>query len=239
MRPTLWERLGAALYEPFLAEGERRVMGRLRTQLLASARGDVLEIGAGTGLNLAHYPSGLPRLVLTEPVTPMADRLGRRAGDHRGAAVVEAPAERLPFENASFDTVVSTLVLCTVADVGSSLNEVARVLRPGGRLLFIEHVRASEETLARRQRRWVGAWAAFAQGCRCDRDTLAAISAQFDVSDLETAEWDGMPSIVAPLVIGHAVPSRTSRHGSWHHHTSRSARERDPADDLVAAMTRA
>jgi ubiquinone/menaquinone biosynthesis C-methylase UbiE len=220
MNATPWERLGAALYDRVLAKGERRTMARLRAELLSGARGDVLEIGAGTGLNLAHYPTGLESLVLTEPVTAMADRLRQRARGHEDAEVVQAVAERLPFETASFDTVVSTLVLCTVADVDASLSEVARVLRPGGRLLFIEHVRASGETLAWRQARWAGAWSAFAMGCRCDRDTLESIRAQFDLQELATAAWNGMPSIVRPLVSGEAVPSRELRHGAWDHHVS-------------------
>ena len=220
MNATLWERLGAALYDRVLAEGERRTMARLRAQVLSGAQGDVLEIGAGTGLNLAHFPTGLESLVLTEPVAPMADRLRQRARRHEDAEVVEAAAERLPFETASFDTVVSTLVLCTVADVEASLSEVARVLKPGGRLLFIEHVRASGDRLCRRQARWAGAWEAFAMGCRCDRDTLGSIRAQFDVQDLSTAAWDGMPSIVRPLLFGDAVPSRELRHGAWDHHVS-------------------
>jgi ubiquinone/menaquinone biosynthesis C-methylase UbiE len=198
-------------------------MSELRTEVLAGARGEVLEIGGGTGLNLAHYPTGLQRLVLTEPVTPMVDRLRRRARDHEDAEVVQAAAERLPFETASFDTVVSTLVLCTVADVEGSLSEVARVLKPGGRLLFIEHVRASGGRLCRRQARWAGAWEAFAMGCRCDRDTLESIRSQFDVRELATAAWDGMPSIVRPLVIGEAVPSRERRHGAWDHHVQHAA----------------
>jgi SAM-dependent methyltransferase len=237
MKPTPWERIGAALYEPFLAEGERRSMARLRADLLAGAQGHVLEIGAGTGLNLGHYPAGLSRLVLTEPAAAMADRLELRARDRDDTVVVRAPAERLPFANNSFDTVVSTLVLCTVADVEASLVEVARVLEPGGRLLFIEHVRAPGGRLARRQARWARAWQAFAQGCRCDRDTLAAIRSRFDVRSVADAEWQGMPSIVGPLVLGEAtLPAERGRvHG---HHVPQPRAERHPAGDLVAPMTR-
>ncbi len=207
MFTTLWERLGAALYDPFLALGERRTMGRLRAEVLADAHGAVLEIGAGTGLNLPHYPAAVRSLVLAEPVDAMADRLVRRARGHDDVRVVRASAESLPFDDASFDTIVSTLVLCTVSDVHASLSEMARVLRPGGRLLFVEHVRASDRRLARRQQRWRALWSAFAMGCQCDRDTSAAIATRFDITELGTANWDGMPSIVRPLVIGAAIPA--------------------------------
>src|ERR1700755_1118768 len=79
---TPWERIGAALYDPFVAKAERRGMAHRRATLLGRAQGDVLEIGAGTGLNLEHYPSATGRLVLTEPVAPMAARLRKRAADH-------------------------------------------------------------------------------------------------------------------------------------------------------------
>jgi ubiquinone/menaquinone biosynthesis C-methylase UbiE len=114
-----------------------------RRALLAHANGRVLEIGAGTGLNLAHYPDELRELVLVEPEPAMRDRLTRRIrGGGRQAVVVDAAAEALPFADASFDTVVCTLVLCTVAAPDRALAEIGRVLRPGGRMLFIEHVRA-------------------------------------------------------------------------------------------------
>ncbi|MBX9246887.1 class I SAM-dependent methyltransferase, partial [Actinotalea ferrariae] len=226
-RAALPASTGAALYDPVLARGERLGMADRRAALLAGARGAVLEIGAGTGLNLAHYPTGLEALVLTEPVTPMADRLRARVGTSGHLAsvaeVVEARAEDLPFAAATFDTVVSTMVLCTVADVESVLSEVARVLRPGGKLLVLEHVHAAGTTLGRWQTRLAGPWAVVAGGCRCDRDLLAAIAARFDVGGIRRAEWTGMPAIVRPLVIGTATPSRVARHGAWAHHVTAAA----------------
>lgn len=200
-------RMGAAVYNPFLWAGEKLGMARLRRRLLADARGAVLEIGAGTGLNLRHYPPGLDQLVLLEP--------GARIGGHidLGQAppdvpvrLEQAPAEYLPFEDASFDTVVSTLVLCTVADPRRAVAEVARVLRPDGRLLFLEHVRADQGWRRTLQRRSVRPWAAFADGCRCDRETVKTIEGRMRIESIERGSWRGMPAIVKPLVWGSAAP---------------------------------
>jgi ubiquinone/menaquinone biosynthesis C-methylase UbiE len=111
--------------------------------MLAGARGRVVEIGAGTGANLEHYPRTIEQLVCTEPEEPMATRLRRNAaGSGLNVRVVEAPAEDLPLEDDSFDTAVATLALCTVNDPAATPAALSRVLRPGGKLLFIEHVRA-------------------------------------------------------------------------------------------------
>lgn len=199
-------RLAAALYEPFLWFGERRGMRSHRAALLSAARGIVMEIGAGTGLNLAHYPGHVTRLILTEPDPAMYRRLNARvAGDPKATAML-APGSRLPVGDASVDTVVSTMVLCTVPKVEPVLAEIARVLRPGGRLLFCEHVRSSDPALARRQDRFAPYWAAFAQGCRCNRDTTGLLRRRFDFERLEVRGWPGMPALVRPLMIGTAVP---------------------------------
>jgi len=121
----------------------------------------VVEIGAGTGANLAAYPLGaISELVLVEPESPMAARLRTRL-QSVGAAqarVVGAPAESLPLPDASADFAVSTLVLCTVSDPARALAELRRVLKPGGRLLFIEHVRSQDARVARWQDRFQPAW---------------------------------------------------------------------------------
>ena len=202
-----WSRVGAAIYDPLLALGERRGMADRRRELLAGARGRVLEIGAGTGLNLAHYGDGITELVLTEPDEAMARRLERRAARERPAArVVRASADDLPCADGSWDVVVSTMVLCTVPDPEAAVAEIRRVLRPGGRLLYLEHVRAGEdERLARWQDRLAGPWAAFAAGCRCDRPTLDLLAGTFDVEPPVRGEWRGMPRLVRPLALGTAL----------------------------------
>jgi SAM-dependent methyltransferase len=206
-RDGLAERFGAALYEPFLRRGERLGMTGRRAELLRRAHGQVVEIGAGTGLNVPHYPASA-RVVLTEPVPAMYRRLEKRLRGRAGVRSERAPADALPMADASVDTVGSTLVLCTVPDVDRVLAELVRVLRPGGQLLFCEHVRAEEPKRARRQTRLAGPWAAFAQGCRCDRDTVALVKQRFDIEELSTARWRGMPSVVHPLIIGSATPTR-------------------------------
>jgi ubiquinone/menaquinone biosynthesis C-methylase UbiE len=181
-------------------------LGAHRQKLLAQARGCTLEVGCGTGLNLVHYPDDLDELVLVEPDAPMRARLEKklRRSDRR-PRVVEAPAERLPLATGSVDTVVSTLVLCTVDTPDLVLGEIARVLRPDGRLLFIEHVRSDSPGLARWQDRLAGSWRIFAQGCRCNRATAELIAAHgFKIEHERQASWRAMPLIVRPLIIGRA-----------------------------------
>lgn len=204
---SLYGQLFAKIYDPFLAWGERNGMRDLRSGVLARATGDVLEIGAGTGLNLEHYPSDVTSLTLAEPEEPMAAKLERRANGNGGPSpeVVIAPAETLPFDDDSFDTVVSTLVLCTVEDVERSLAEVRRVLRAGGRLLFVEHVRADSPRLAAWQDRLHTPWFHFGYGCHCNRDTQSSLEkAGFDLAEVTESRWKRMPPIVAPLLVGEA-----------------------------------
>jgi ubiquinone/menaquinone biosynthesis C-methylase UbiE len=204
-----WSRIGALLYDPFVWVAELVGMRRSRGALLAQASGRVLEIGAGTGLNVAHYPDQLHELVLVEPEPAMRERLTRRirrAGCQ--AAVVDAPAEALPFPDGSFDTVVCTLVLCTVRAPDRALGEIRRVLRPDGRLLFIEHVRADSPTLAYFQDRMLEPWRRFACGCRCNRATVELMRACGFQVDARRSSWHAMPPIVRPLVNGRATYER-------------------------------
>ncbi|HKP43363.1 class I SAM-dependent methyltransferase [Mycobacterium sp.] len=201
-----WLRIMAVVYDPFCWLGEIAGMKSRRRALLSNARGRVVEIGAGTGLNVALYPDGLDGLVLTEPVAAMRRRLARRLQRHeRVARIVDAPADCLPLADSSVDTVVSTLVLCTVDDPEGALREIARVLRPDGQLLFIEHVRASSRFLAACQDKLDGPWRRFAGGCRCNRATVELMRAcGFDVA-ADDMVWRGMPAIVHPLIVGRAT----------------------------------
>ena len=202
----LGARFDAALYGPFLWLGERLTMRGHRAEVAARARGRVLEVGAGTGLNTAHYRDDVEELVLAEPDPAMARKLRRAAaGAGVPARVVEAPAETLPFDDDSFDSVVSTMVLCTVADPGAAVAEIDRVLRPGGTFLFVEHVLSDSPRLARWQHRLAGPWASFASGCRCNQDTLAMIDARLTLARIERSSWRGMPRLVHPLVVGEAL----------------------------------
>jgi ubiquinone/menaquinone biosynthesis C-methylase UbiE len=198
-----WLRIMALVYDPFVWLGEIAGMRRRRRALVRAARGRVVEIGAGTGLNIAHYPDGIADLVLAEPEPAMRRRLERRLRRHaRVARIIDAPAEHLPLADESVDTVVSTLVLCTVGDPERALREIARVLRPGGRLLFIEHIRARSRFLAACQDALLRPWRGFAGGCVCNRPTIELMRACGFTVTADDAVWRGMPAIVRPLMVG-------------------------------------
>src|SRR6478672_3623452 len=210
---SIYGRFFAATYDRFLSRSERDCFAAHRAALLAQASGDVIEIGGGTGANLTHYGPGVASLTVTEPEQPMAKRVQARIAEHAPEALfVRAPAEDLPFADDSFDTAVSTLVLCTVDDQPRSLRELRRVLRPGGQLLFMEHVRSDEEKLAKLQDRMHGFNVRFAHGCHCNRPTVDTIKAAgFEVGDLEADTIKHAPPFVRPLVVGVAVRPETAR----------------------------
>jgi ubiquinone/menaquinone biosynthesis C-methylase UbiE len=201
-----WGRLFAAIYDPVLWVGELTGMRARRRDLLALARGRTLELGSGTGLNVPHYPDDLDELILAEPAAPMRRRLKKavRRSD-RTATILDAAAERLPVDDGSVDTVVSTLVLCTVDQPVAVLDEIKRVLRPGGRLLFLEHVRADSAWLAAWQDRLEKPWKRFAEGCRCNRATVQLIEAAGFSVQHRSGTWRAMPAIVRPVVLGSAT----------------------------------
>jgi ubiquinone/menaquinone biosynthesis C-methylase UbiE len=194
-------------YDRQMRKTEEAGLRAIRQRLLAGASGQVIEIGGGTGTNLPLYGPAVDSLTITEPMRPMLKRLQQRVHDHGPAAkVLRAPAEDLPFDDGTFDVAVSTLVLCGVDDQPRALRELRRVLRPGGRLLFLEHVRYDDPKDARLQDRlnWLNRLVVC---CDCNRATLASIEqAGFTVTQVERSRFPGSaPKFVGPLVIGAAT----------------------------------
>lgn len=197
----------SALYDRVMAPAERACLVAWRQQLLAPLAGRVLEIGAGTGANLPHYPHGLEELVVTEPDRHMRAKLDRAASRSlKPPRIVDASADSLPFADGSFDAVVATLVLCTVRAPERVLAEVFRVLKPGGKLVFLEHVAAEpHSTRFVWQRRIDPVWKHLAGGCRVTRRTLEAIEATGFVDlDVKRDRIRKAPAFVRPSVRGTA-----------------------------------
>ena len=216
---TLRSRFFAMTYDHQMTKVEKAGLRAYREGLLAGAAGRVLEIGAGTGSNLRFYGPAVESLTLTEPETPMLRRLERKAAVQApGATVLRAPAEDLPFEDATFDVAVSTLVLCGVDDQRRALRELRRVLRPGGQLLFIEHVRSGDTHLARSQDRMNGI-NRFVVGCDCNRPTLDSIrEAGLTITRAEHTTLPKVPKFARPAIVGSAtvpapVPSPDAQPG--------------------------
>ncbi len=221
--------VGPIVYDPFLWLGEIRGMSDLRREVVGRASGRVMELGAGTGLNLPHYRADVDELVLTEPEPGMVKRLERRRARVAPAnsRVLSTPAEQLPFADGTFDAVVATLVFCTVANPAAALREARRVLRDGGKLLFIEHVRApAGSKLERLQERLHKPWRKFASGCRCNQDTMRLIEhAGFARAEDRQERWHGMPRIVQPVICGEASAIRPTNHAG--HRRRRAEPRRD------------
>lgn len=197
------------LYDLLMARTERAGLTERRRALLVGAHGRVLEVGAGTGVNLGLYGADVDELVLVEPAEGMASRLRARAAESQFATeVVSASATKLPFADSSFDAVVATLVLCSVSDPARALAELRRVLRPGGVLLFLEHVRSRNPRLARWQDRLTPFQKLVGGGCHPNRDTLGAIErAGFVVAGLERGAVPRAPAYLRPLITGTARAS--------------------------------
>jgi len=202
----LRSRFFAFTYDRFSKRSEAAGLAEMRRNLVAGATGEVLEIGGGTGANLSYYGASAESITVTEPEPPMLKRLERKArAQNSQATVLRAPAEDLPFPDASFDTVVSTLVLCGVDDQPRAVRELRRVLRPGGRLIFIEHVRSDDPRVAKMQDR-MNPLNRLMVLCDCNRPTLDTIrSAGFEVTELEETELPKAPPFVRPLILGTAI----------------------------------
>jgi SAM-dependent methyltransferase len=201
-----WGRGFAAIYDRGLKATEEAGLGEMRREVLAEASGRTIDVGAGTGVNRELFPEAVTELVMAEPDPHMFKRLREKVGAEPNVEIVQAPAEKLPFGDDSFDTAVFTLVLCTVPDPSAALAETARVLKPGGKLLFVEHVRAEDPRLARWQDRLEGPWRFLADGCHCNRDTVANIeAAPFELERVEQGALPKSPPLVRPLVRGSAT----------------------------------
>jgi ubiquinone/menaquinone biosynthesis C-methylase UbiE len=173
--------LYAQLILPLLCDFglDRPFVARYRRELLAHAGGDVLEIGFGTGLNLPCYPPHVRKVTAVDPNAGMY-RKARRRIERAGVEIDRRVlgGERLPFEGGTFDCVVSTFTLCSIEDVAQALSEVYRVLKPGGKFLFLEHGLSPEAKVQKWQRRLNWLQMRLAGGCHLDRDMRALVTAQ-------------------------------------------------------------
>lgn len=185
----------AALYDLMSRGMEQRHLAQHRRDLIASANGHLLEIGAGTGANFAYYLPGLA-VTATEPDPFMLRRAAAKTRKAQAQVrLVQAEAEALPFPEGTFDAVLSTLVLCSVADPSQALHEIRRVLRPGGRLLFYEHVRAETPRWQKFQDVITPLWKRLGAGCHPNRNTAQTIrQAGFDVTTLERINFGPYPA---------------------------------------------
>ena len=202
--------LNTFFYDRFMSGLEKACLHDWRTELLAEVTGEVLEIGAGTGANLAYYPSGNIRLLLSEPDAAMRNQLEKKAAtsQRNDVCISNAKAEQLSFDDNRFDYVIASLVCCSVTNIDRSLAEIYRVLKPGGRYLFIEHVAAKTDSKARRWQEWLTpVWRKFAGNCALNRETeKAMLRAGFEFVKIQRdAMPDSVPAIVRSSIHGIAV----------------------------------
>ncbi|KWT58276.1 methyltransferase type 11 [Streptomyces albus subsp. albus] len=200
----------ARLYPKLAAWAEEHGAQEHRAEALAPATGRVLEIGAGHGLNFPHYPAAVSEVVALEPERTLRD-LAREAASRAPVpvSVADGVAERLPAPDASYDTVVCSLVLCSVRDLPAALREIRRVLRPGGRFCFYEHIRAHSRGFAAYQCAVDLVWPHISGGCRTGRRTDLAIPGMgFTVKHVRHFRFPPgrNPAPTAPFMIGLATP---------------------------------
>ncbi|MDQ3637414.1 MAG: class I SAM-dependent methyltransferase [Actinomycetota bacterium] len=197
MKPKEAGSLFSSLYDPLTAPLEELGLRELRRKTLRGVRGNVLELGVGTGKNFPLYPPSVERLVGMDPDEAMLRRAEQRAGKASfPVEAVEADAEELPFEDESFDAVTATLVFCTIPDPARALREARRVLTRGGQLRLLEHVRMERRPAAWTQKKATPVWKRLAGGCHLDRDTLSLVCrAGFEV-DLVERHLDGLVLVI-------------------------------------------
>ncbi len=184
----------AAVYDRLTRSAERKFLGAHRARLGSRARGRVLDLGAGTGANFPYLDAGAD-LLAAEPDPYMLERARQHARAlGRSVTFLADAAESLSLETASVDVVLATLVLCTVDDPARALGEIRRALRPGGRLLFLEHVRLEHPFWGRLQDAVTPLWSALCAGCHPNRDTVGAIQrAGFAIDEIEHYAFGPIP----------------------------------------------
>ena len=198
--------LMAKFYDGVMAKTESACLGTWRKEWIGQVRGRVLELGAGTGVNIPFYTNAVSEVCLTEPDPNMRHQLETRLTDACDSRmyISASSAEALSFPDAHFDWVVSTLVLCSVEDPSKSLKEVYRVLRPGGGLVFIEHVCAKNNPARLKwQRRIEPIWRRIADGCHLTRDTASSIlNAGFSIESIAHESMRKAPPFIRPSIRG-------------------------------------
>lgn len=194
---------------PPLLDWATRPLQRTRTELLAGARGRVLELGVGTGANFDSYTGAATEIHGIEPTPAMLARAQRKAAslpDPQRFTLVEAGAEALPYPDAHFDTVVACLVFCTIPDAEAAAAEAARVLRPDGQLLLLEHVASQRALVHSVQRGLNPVWRRLACGCELTRDTGALLRRHgFNLDATRHWHHPALPRLMAEVLYGHAV----------------------------------
>jgi len=198
--------LMAAVYDRFMRGSEEACLAQWRAELLRDLSGAVLEVGAGTGVTLPHYPKSIARLVLCEPDAHMRRKLQKKVDTSalRNIEISDASLDSLPFKAGEFDAVICSLVLCSVPDQPAALAEIARVLKPGGRLLFLEHVAADgRPERLKWQRRIEPVWKHLMGNCHLTRRTEAAIAAAgFEIERIQRESIRKALPIVRPSIRG-------------------------------------
>ncbi len=205
------ERFFAWYYPKVVGMAERAGQAETRRELLSAAAGRTLEIGAGSGFNLPHYTAAVSELIVSEPSPHMREHLRERleavAPPVGSWELADASAERLPFDDASFDTVTGGFIMCSIPEPASALGEIARVLRPGGRYIFLEHVHAGEGTMLGRFQDLIEIpHRYFAAGCHPNRRTWELIEASpLEIERLDRGRQPKAPPSVRPTILGSAV----------------------------------